>query len=153
MNTYYRDADGDGYGNPKVSMTVRGAKPAGYVVDGSDCCDSDVNAHPGQTAFFAMADACGSSQVPDGFDYDCDGKDTPSAVATTCMSMSSTACGCDVCLCNPANVCGTSCSSLNANVACGMMYGHSEQYITGANPDGTCTYTGNGGLAGTLSCR
>ena len=39
-NTYYRDADGDGYGDP--SDSVQGcAPPTGYVIDSSDNCPSD----------------------------------------------------------------------------------------------------------------
>jgi hypothetical protein len=34
---------------------------------GNDCCDTDPNAHPGQTDFFPSADGCMS------FDYNCDG--------------------------------------------------------------------------------
>lgn len=35
--------------------------------NGTDCCDTDKQAHPGVTAFFTTADHCGS------FDYNCDG--------------------------------------------------------------------------------
>ena len=37
---------------------------------GNDCCDTDWNVHPGQTAYFNVQSACHS------FDYDCDGKAT-----------------------------------------------------------------------------
>ena len=43
----------------------------GGLCAGSDCCDTDGNAHPGQATSFTSADACGS------FDYDCDGKGDP----------------------------------------------------------------------------
>jgi hypothetical protein len=43
------------------------APPPGYVTVAGDCCDTDASAHPGQTAFFSSADACGS------WDFDCDG--------------------------------------------------------------------------------
>ena len=45
-----------------------GHRAVGGVCGGDDCCDSDANAFPGQTAFFASENACGN------FDYDCDGK-------------------------------------------------------------------------------
>lgn len=48
------DQDGDGY-------------KAKGVCGGTDCCDTDADAHPKQTMFFTSADACGS------FDYNCDG--------------------------------------------------------------------------------
>ncbi|MEW6076336.1 MAG: PilC/PilY family type IV pilus protein [Thermodesulfobacteriota bacterium] len=44
--TWYRDADGDGYGNPGVS-TVSSTQPAGFVRDGMDCDDTDSLVHPG----------------------------------------------------------------------------------------------------------
>ncbi len=67
---FYRDADLDGSGSPTVTQTVCGANPAappGYVANKNDCCDADARAKPGQTGFFADANACGS------FDYDCSG--------------------------------------------------------------------------------
>ena len=38
--TVYEDADGDGFGNPDVSMDTCGAAPAGYVDNGLDCDDN-----------------------------------------------------------------------------------------------------------------
>jgi hypothetical protein len=49
------DQDGDGYL----------AKSA--MCNGTDCCDTDFNANPGQKQFFGVPDRCAS------FDYDCDG--------------------------------------------------------------------------------
>jgi hypothetical protein len=69
--TFYVDHDGDGYG--ETAKTIQfceeqgAAPPIGYVSQGGDCCDSDANAHPGQTAYFTTEDACGS------WDYSCDG--------------------------------------------------------------------------------
>src|SRR5450631_2471187 len=69
--TFYADHDGDGYGETGKTISfceVEGATPpVGYVTQGSDCCDSDSNAFPGQTKYFTSADACGS------WDYNCDG--------------------------------------------------------------------------------
>ena len=53
------DEDGDGYELANCGTLV------------PDCCDTDINAHPGQTLYFGSKDACGS------FDYDCDGSETP----------------------------------------------------------------------------
>jgi len=58
--SWYQDADGDGYGNPDVS-TESPEQPAGYVLDNTDCDDTDADVHPG------------ASEVCDGADNDCDG--------------------------------------------------------------------------------
>ncbi|HVU50052.1 MAG TPA: hypothetical protein VHL80_05170 [Polyangia bacterium] len=72
---FYRDADGDGYGNASGTIALGTAAagcmgstpPAGFVADNSDCDDGDANVHPGQTAFFTTASA--GLHI---WDYDCD---------------------------------------------------------------------------------
>jgi hypothetical protein len=61
------DQDGDGH------------LAAGPPCFGDDCCDTDANVHPGQTAYFTSASACGS------FDYDCDGVSTPEYGVANCQ--------------------------------------------------------------------
>jgi hypothetical protein len=43
--TWYQDADGDGYGNPAVT-TVNCVKPNGYVANNTDCNDANAAAYP-----------------------------------------------------------------------------------------------------------
>jgi len=63
LTTWYRDADGDGYGNPAVHQTAN-IQPSGYVHDHTDCDDSKANIYPGAT------------DIPDdGIDQNCDGAD------------------------------------------------------------------------------
>jgi hypothetical protein len=61
------DQDGDGH------------LAAGPPCFGDDCCDTDANVHPGQTAYFTSASLCG------GFDYDCDGASTPEYGVANCQ--------------------------------------------------------------------
>jgi hypothetical protein len=46
---------------------------------GTDCCDYDGRAYPGEKNYYATADACGS------FDYDCDSKDEPQYATANCQ--------------------------------------------------------------------
>ena len=60
-NLYYADADKDGYGNPKVSVSAT-APPAGYIGNNADCDDSRASVHPG------APEVCGN-----GIDDNCNG--------------------------------------------------------------------------------
>ena len=59
-DTWYEDADGDGYGDA-TSTTSACDQPSDYVDDDSDCDDSDADISPG------------ASELCDGVDNDCDG--------------------------------------------------------------------------------
>ena len=61
FTTYYRDADGDTYGNAAVTTTTCDGAPIGYVIDDADCDDSDLSINPGAT------------EICNAMDEDCDG--------------------------------------------------------------------------------
>jgi|GEM_PF-258072 len=79
--TYYADADNDGYGNPAVSLQSCSGAPIGYVIYGTDCDDANAAINPG------AVDVC-----YDGLDNDCNG-----IIDNTCTpivgSMPSATCG------------------------------------------------------------
>ncbi len=61
--TYYRDSDGDTYGNSAVTATsCAGGAPAGFVANATDCNDANAAVHPG------AVEVCG-----DGIDNNCSG--------------------------------------------------------------------------------
>ncbi len=75
---WYRDADGDGFGN--AAVTFFGCPPpTGYVADKTDCNDTKSSVHPG------------APEICDGLDNDCDGlidMNDPSLTGPTASSNS-----------------------------------------------------------------
>ncbi|MDP2317349.1 MAG: MopE-related protein [Pseudomonadota bacterium] len=59
--TAYADTDGDGFGDPAAPFIVC-ALQDGFVMDATDCDDTDAGAHPG------------AAEVANGRDDDCDGR-------------------------------------------------------------------------------
>lgn len=52
LHTFYRDADGDGYGDAaKLFSTTSATPPAGYVADNTDCNDADPAVHAPQAYY------------------------------------------------------------------------------------------------------
>ena len=63
FTTYYLDADADSYGNPSVSLSLCSSQ-FGYVLDNTDCDDSNFEAYPGAIEI-----------LNNGIDENCDGTD------------------------------------------------------------------------------
>ena len=72
--TYYRDLDGDGYGDPG-DTTEAASAPTGYVADNTDCDDSNPDINPGITEL-----------CTDGVDNNCDG-DTDTTDSTCAVTL------------------------------------------------------------------
>ncbi len=85
--TYYQDADGDGYGGG-VGQCLCG--PGGSLAEkrGGDCCDNDARAWPGTTAYYSGDVNC----TKDAFDFDCDGVETPEYEFGRCENISIVEC-------------------------------------------------------------
>jgi hypothetical protein len=75
---YYRDADGDGFGNPEMAgASCDGIIPAGYVATAGDCNDVNASVHPGAV------------EICNGIDDDCDGYDNaplPQPIASVAIA-------------------------------------------------------------------
>ena len=92
-STWFRDVDGDGYGDATNSMTVSGCVgPLGYVSDNTDCDDSNATIHPGATENCNGIDDNCNGQIDEGLsrtvyrDADGDGYGDPNVTQYTCYS-------------------------------------------------------------------
>ncbi len=90
LNTYYLDADGDGYGDPTQSTQACSAPP-GYVSQSGDCFDNNNALNPGVTEICDGIDNNCNGQIDEGLtlftwyqDSDGDGKGTASVSVQNC---------------------------------------------------------------------
>ncbi len=93
QSTFYADSDSDGYGDPS-STTQACSAPSGYVLDNTDCDDSDGNVNPGATEVCNEIDDDCDGQVDEGVqstfyaDTDSDGYGDPSNTTEACSAPS-----------------------------------------------------------------
>ena len=131
--TYYRDLDGDGYGDPATSATRCDGPPPGpaaWVTNGADCYDDNDDAFPGQTRWFSNDRGDGS------YDYNCDGGEQERATAS------------GICQYNMSlGRCLTRVGYIGARPACGVEYAA----IIGCTQSGTTCIESTG--VGTQECR
>ena len=75
VSTYYRDADGDGYGDPNVTITAT-SPPTGFVANNLDWNDNKASVYPN------------APEIPDGLDNNGDGQiDEGARDGKTCFSL------------------------------------------------------------------
>jgi hypothetical protein len=72
---YYRDLDGDTFGNPLVTLSAC-SQPAGYVTNNTDCNDNVATANPAANEVCNGIDDDCDGLVDEGFDNDSDGYTT-----------------------------------------------------------------------------
>jgi hypothetical protein len=92
---WYYDYDGDWYRDASKGWKFQDSSPGSYWVrqdlhatGGDDCCDTDINAHPNQTAYYTSTNACGS------WDYNCNGSADKQYTRTgSCSQVSTWECG------------------------------------------------------------
>ncbi|MBN1336037.1 MAG: putative metal-binding motif-containing protein, partial [Deltaproteobacteria bacterium] len=123
LNTYYRDADSDGFGDPTVTEQAC-TRPDGYVTINTDCDDADASSHPGGKEICDERDNDCDEEIDEGvgtlwyYDGDGDGYGDPKKGVLACE-------------CPPDHVADqTDCDDLNASV-----YPSAEEICDGLDND------------------
>ncbi len=90
FSTYYLDSDGDTYGDPNVD-SVACSQPVDYVLDNTDCDDTNGSVNPGATEICNLIDDDCDGMVDEGFplntyyaDQDGDTFGDPNTTTTAC---------------------------------------------------------------------
>lgn len=90
LQTWYRDADTDGYGDPDVTRRSP-RQPSGYVAQNGDCDDTNSSVHPNAPETCDGIDENCEGQVDEGLptqtwyeDEDADGYGSPASPVTAC---------------------------------------------------------------------
>jgi len=89
--TYYRDADGDGYGNVNTTTTACSV-PAGYATNSTDCNDASASVHPGAAETCNGVDDNCNGSIDEGLlvtyyrDSDGDGYGNAAQTTTACTA-------------------------------------------------------------------
>jgi len=141
MPTWYRDADGDGFG--KAATTTKAcSKPTGYVADATDCCDTDATTYPASNTCSVNPNGCSS------FDYDCDGMQREcNAPVNTCPANG---------ICSNTNVCTTSsCKTYGYNFqgfGCGLGFTYLVTSQACANSTSGCDLTIGQATGNNIAC-
>jgi hypothetical protein len=108
--TYYRDMDGDSYGNPNVTIQAC-SQSSGYVANSLDCNDGNASIRPGATEVCDGVDNNCDGRADEGFDTDGDGvancfHNCPTVYNPDQADVNSNGTG-DACDVSAPNVCGT----------------------------------------------
>ena len=131
---WFEDEDGDGFGGARADL-VGCAPPMGYVMDSSDCDDSDADTFPGGVETCDLADQDCDGTVDEGTDAACDA--LPGAMGTCDAGRCALTCetGRGDCDGDPTNGCETDTATDPRN--CGAC-------LTTCGAGDTCGVTGAG---------
>ncbi|WP_395833744.1 MopE-related protein [Archangium violaceum] len=146
LTTWYRDADGDGYGDAAVS-TRACVQPSGYVSDSRDCNDTQASVKPGATEVCNGVDDNCSGAIDEGValstwyrDADGDGRGSPSVSTRACSA--------------PAGYVSTSddCNDSDATLPRYFLHdsdrdGYGTSFVAGPTPPGSFSCTPDPGYS------